>query len=42
MSGDDQLNLQIQASNLLFKGNLDLEDIASPVKIEYPKTSAMF
>jgi len=42
MTADDQLNLQIQASNLLFKNNLDLEDIASPVKIEYPKTSAMF
>jgi hypothetical protein len=42
ISSDDQLNLQIQASNLLFKSNLDLEDIATPVKIEYPKTSAMF
>lgn len=42
MTADDQLNLQIQSSNLLFKNNLDLEDIATSVKIEYPKTAIMF
>ena len=39
---DDQLNLQIQASNLLFKKELDLEDIASATKVDYPKSEIMF
>lgn len=37
----DRLELQIQASNLLFKQNLDLEDVASSVKIHYPTNPLM-
>jgi hypothetical protein len=39
---EDRLDLQISASNLLFKPSLDLEDIASNVNIEYPKLAAMY
>lgn len=41
MKDEDQLNLQIQASNLLFKRELDLEDIASATKIDYPVLDIM-
>jgi hypothetical protein len=37
----DRTNLQIQASNLLFKRELDLEDVATPVKVLYPRHSSM-
>lgn len=33
--------LQIQASNILFKKELDLEDVATRVEIEYPRIAAM-
>jgi hypothetical protein len=38
----DKINLQIDATNLLFKKELDLEDIASPTTIIYPKTDIMY
>lgn len=41
MGQQDRLDLQIDASNLLFKQQLDLEDVASPVKIEYPRLIEM-
>jgi len=37
----DRLELQIKASNLLFKSSMDLEDVASPMKIEYPRLAIM-
>jgi hypothetical protein len=37
----DRRDLQIQASNLLFKKQLDLEDIATNIKIDYPVLSIM-
>lgn len=37
----DRLDLQIQASNLLFKKELDLEDVASHVSVNYPRLAAM-
>ena len=41
MDREHRTNLQIKASNLLFKKELDLEDIASHVKIDYPRLAAM-
>jgi hypothetical protein len=41
MDREDRVQLQIQASNLLFKRELDLEDIATSAKINYPILSAM-
>ncbi len=41
MSSIDRMDLQIQASNLLFKKELDLEDIATGVKIDYPILAQM-
>lgn len=41
MDQEDRLQLQIQASNLLFKKQLDLEDIAAHVSINYPILSSM-
>jgi len=38
MDRDDRVNLQIKASDLLFKKELDLEDIATKVKIDYNLT----
>jgi len=34
---DDRSQLQINASNLLFKKELDLQDIASPIIVDYPR-----
>ena len=34
---DDRVQLQINASNLLFKRELDLQDIASPIIVDYPR-----
>lgn len=39
--GDHRAALQIEASNLLFKKELDLEDIATGVKIDYPRLIIM-
>jgi len=41
MDRDDRVNLQLQASNILFKKELDLEDIATGVKVNYPRLAAM-
>lgn len=41
MDREHRTNLQIKASNLLFKKELDLEDIASSVKVDYPRLAAM-
>ena len=41
MDKNDRIQLQINASNLLFKKELDLEDIATSVNIEYPRLSVM-
>ena len=38
---DHRAALQIEASNLLFKKELDLEDIATGVKIDYPRLIIM-
>lgn len=35
-------DLQIKATNLLFKKELDLEDIAVPMNLVYPKTDIMY
>ena len=42
LTAEDQFDLQVKASNLLFKKELDLEDIAGPTKIIYPKNELMF
>lgn len=42
MDQEHRSQLQINASNLLFKKELDLEDIASSVKIDYPRIAAMY
>lgn len=42
MDHEDRLKLQIQASNLLFKQELDLEDVATPVKVDYKRMETMF
>jgi len=41
MDKNDRIQLQIQASNLLFKKELDLEDIATSANIVYPRLAAM-
>jgi hypothetical protein len=41
MDREDRRELQIQASNILFKKELDLEDVATRVDIEYPRLAAM-
>ena len=41
LTADDQFDLQVKASNLLFKKELDLEDIATNVRIEYPVLDIM-
>jgi hypothetical protein len=41
MDRNDRIQLQIQASNLLFKKELDLEDIATSCNINYPRLAAM-
>lgn len=41
MDREDRRELQIQASNILFKKELDLEDVATRVEIEYPRLAAM-
>jgi len=41
MDHKDRLDLQIKAANFLFRDNLDLEDVATPVKIEYPRLVQM-
>lgn len=42
LNNTDKVNLQIDATNLLFKKQLDLEDIASPMNLVYPKTDIMY
>jgi hypothetical protein len=42
MDQTDRLQLQINASNLLFKKELDMEDIAIPAKVEYARLETMF
>lgn len=37
MDHNDRLKLQIDASNLIFKKEMDLEDIATSVNVNYPK-----
>jgi hypothetical protein len=41
VSHKDRTDLQIKASSLLFKNELDLEDIATGVKIDYPRIAVM-
>jgi hypothetical protein len=41
MDRNDRIQLQIQASNLLFKKELDLEDVATSCNINYPRLSVM-
>ena len=41
MDSNHRLDLQISASNLLFKKQLDLEDVAQTVKIAYPRLAEM-
>jgi len=41
MENSDRMDLQIQASNLLFKKELDLEDIAINVNVDYPIIAQM-
>jgi hypothetical protein len=41
MDKTDRINLQIQSSNLLFKNQLDLEDVATNVVVEYPRLVSM-
>lgn len=41
MDQSDRLQLQINASNLLFKKELDLEDIATSVRVDYAKMPSM-
>ena len=41
MDQSDRLDLQIAASNLLFKKELDLEDVASPTVVIYPRFTEM-
>jgi hypothetical protein len=41
MDRNDRVQLQINASNLLFKKELDLEDIATSANIVYPRLAAM-
>jgi hypothetical protein len=41
VDSQDRTNLQIAASSLLFKKELDLEDIATSVQVDYPRIAAM-
>lgn len=41
MSHKDRLDLQINAAHLLFRSNLDLEDVAASTKVEYPRLLQM-
>jgi hypothetical protein len=41
MDKRDRIDLQIQSSNLLFKNQLDLEDVATNVVVEYPRLISM-
>lgn len=41
MDREDRMQLQIEASHLLFKKELDLEDIASQVHVDYPHLAIM-
>jgi hypothetical protein len=41
MDRSDRIDLQIQASNLLFKPQYDLEDIATGVTVNYPRLACM-
>jgi hypothetical protein len=41
MDREHRRELQLQASNILFKKELDLEDIANSVSIDYPRLAAM-
>ena len=41
VDSNHRLDLQISASNLLFKKQLDLEDVAQTVKIAYPRLAEM-
>jgi hypothetical protein len=41
MDREDRMQLQIEASHLLFKKELDLEDIASQVHVDYPRLAIM-
>jgi len=41
MDRSDRTDLQIVASNLLFKKELDLEDVATPTKVSYPRLVEM-
>ena len=41
MDRSDRTDLQIVASNLLFKKELDLEDVATPTKVIYPRLVEM-
>jgi hypothetical protein len=41
MDSEDRMRLQIESSNLLFKKELDLEDIASQVHVDYPRLAIM-
>jgi hypothetical protein len=41
MDKNDRVQLQINASNLLFKKELDLEDVATSTNIVYPRLTAM-
>jgi len=42
MDREHRRELQLQASNILFKKELDLEDIATNVNVEYPRIAAMY
>jgi len=41
ITDEESRSLQIKASELFFKDNLDLEDIATPVTIDYPRIHEM-
>lgn len=41
LSADESRVLQTKASEFFFKDNLDLEDIATPVTVNYPRLQAM-
>jgi hypothetical protein len=41
MEKQDRIDMQIHASSLLFKKELDLEDVPTPVEVNYPRIAAM-
>jgi hypothetical protein len=41
MEKQDRIDMQIHASSLLFKKELDLEDVPSPIEVNYPRITAM-